>query len=367
MNQPLDTSRGVAILGAGTMGAGIAATCLVAGLPVRLIDNDPEALRRASGRIAAFLERQVANGRLAPERAAALPAALSTSADLSAAAPAAVVIEAVFEDLAVKRELMRRVEPLVSPDCVIATNTSCLRVGDIASVLARPERFLGLHYFSPAEVNPVVELVAAKATGAGALAAAREFLLATGKEPLPCRDSNGFALNRFFCPYCNEAVRCLEEGLARPGQIDAVACRTFELPLGPFAVMNIIHPRILLNAEQGLAALGDFYLPAALLRDTGEAGELWPIEPDSAPLPEARARLVAERLMGAVLLAGGEVVAEGVVEADELDRGARRALRFGKPPGALARALGPAETARLVAMARHREAPALDGGTRHAR
>ena len=348
--------QSIAIIGAGTMGAGIAASCIGAGLSVLLVDPNRDALTRAEARIRSYLERQADRGRLERESMPDLLAALEMSSELSSAAQAMILIEAVFEDLEVKRDLLRSVEAFVSVDCVIATNTSCLRVDEIATAVRHPERFLGLHYFSPAEVNPVVELVAARATSEKAARIAGDFLASTGKEALHCRDSNGFALNRFLCPYCNEAVRCLEEGIATAGQIDAVARSAFDLPLGPFEVMNLTHPRIMLHAEQSLAVFGNFYKPADLLRETGEAGRLWEILDDCGPLPEDRAAVVADRLKGAVLLAGGDVITEGVVDAGSLDEGARKALRFGKPPTALRQELGDREASRVIAEIRRRYA-----------
>ena len=203
-------SHVVAIVGAGTMGSGIAISCLAAGLPVRLIDTTTTALDGARAKIAAHFQRQVDKARMSVEDAARYQAGLTLSDQISAASAATILIEAVFEDLAVKRKLMRAVEPLLADDCVIATNTSCLRVADIATALKRPERLLGLHYFSPAEINLVVELVRSEATAARAQVVAADLLAVTGKEVLNCRDSNGFAINRFFCPYCNEAVRCVD-------------------------------------------------------------------------------------------------------------------------------------------------------------
>ncbi|SED16286.1 3-hydroxyacyl-CoA dehydrogenase family protein [Rhodobacter sp. 24-YEA-8] len=339
----------IAVLGAGTMGSGIAVSCLSAGLPVTLIDSQPAALERAGALISAHFRRQVETGRLAEPEALRFQSGLTLSQALADLAPATVVIEAVFEDPDVKHALLTEVEPLIAPDTVIATNTSCLLVADLARALRHPERFLGLHYFSPAAVNPVVELIRTAQTNARSAEMAADLLRRTGKEALLCRDSNGFAINRFFCPYCNEATRLTGEGLATPGQVDAVARETFGLALGPFAVMNLTHPRIMLHAQQSLTRFGAFYTPSPALTAIGAQGTLWEIEAEPEPLAADTARQVAERLQAAILLVVGEVVAEGVVSADDLDRGARLALRFGTPPGALRESLGEAEAARLVA------------------
>lgn len=244
----MSTISSVAIIGAGTMGAGIAITTLCAGLPTVLIDRSAESLERAIGRLDAFLDRAVAKGRMSTEEARMARSRLRSAQDYGAVGRVDLVIEAVFEKLEIKTELMRALEPLVREDCILATNTSCLCVTDISEALERPERFIGLHYFSPAEINPVVEVVLGRATDPGLVPRLRPFLERTGKVALPCKDRNGFALNRFFCPYVNEAVRCHEEGLGSPAQIDAVACELFGLAIGPFATTNIVGAPVMLHA-----------------------------------------------------------------------------------------------------------------------
>src|SRR5690606_31103349 len=155
---------------------------------------------------------------------------------------------------------------------LIATNTSCLQVGDLAQHVAAPERFLGLHYFSPAQVNPLVEVVRGAATSEATVQAALAFTRATGKMPLLRKDSYGFAVNRFFCPYAAEAARLVDEELATTAQIDRLAESTLGVAAGPFRVQNLIKPRINLHAIRNLAPLGPFYAPADFLVRVGEAG-----------------------------------------------------------------------------------------------
>lgn len=344
--------RSIAIFGAGTMGGGIAISTLMAGLSVRLIDTGENALIRARERILRHLSREVEKGRMTAPAAQKAGERLHLSTDAHAAAQVDLVIEAVFEDLAVKHDLLKRIEPILRPNAIIATNTSCLRVSEVGRVLHHRNRFLGLHYFSPAEISSVVELIPAAETSPGALKAARDFLAATNKEPLPCKDSPGFALNRFFCPYCNEAVRLLDEGLGTTGQIDQVACDVLDLSAGPFRVMNITKPGIMFKAMESLAPLGAFYEPAASLAAIARNNALWPIEPEPEALPADRAAQVADRLKGAILLASREALNEGVVSAADMDRGARAALRFGLPPVALSASLSKIEVDRLIGCTR---------------
>lgn len=339
--------RHVAICGAGTMGGGIAINCLGAGLDVTVIDTSAGALSRMQDRVAAHLARQVEKGRLTEARAADQRQRLALTGDLAAIAGADLLIEAVFEDQAVKDSLFRAVAPHLAPSTLVATNTSALRVTDLARALPDPGRFLGLHYFSPAEINPVVEVVAGAQTADAAVAQALAFVETCGKTALRCKDAPGFAVNRFFCPYSNEAVRLLEEGVASAAQIDAAAVATLGMSLGPFAVMNIVKPRINMNAVSNLARLGPFYAPARLLVETGTADASWEIIAAPA-LPGDRHQQVVDRLRAGLFLPVLEALGEGVAAAGDFDLGARLALRFEQGPVAQIRALGPVEVRRLV-------------------
>ena len=340
----------VGIVGAGTMGAGIATNAAQHGLEVRLLDARPEAVGTAIKSAATFYARAVEKGRMAAGEAAAASARLRAVTGLDGLAGADLVIEAVFEDFDLKAELLERLAPILRPDAMVATNTSCLRVGDLARHIAGPERFLGLHYFSPAAVNPIVEVVTGERTDPAMVEAALAFCRATGKEPLRCRDSFGFAINRFFCPYTNEAAHALDEGLGSTGAIDAVARDALGVAAGPFTVMNLIKPRINLHAIRNLAPLGAFYAPAAAMVAAGEADRPFPITADGMPEP-ARAAAIADRLLAGCFLPVLQALDEGVAEPAAFDRGAREALKFGIGPCALMDRLGAAEVGRVVAPA----------------
>lgn len=190
--------------------------------------------------------------------------------------------------------------------------------------------------------------VSGPASSAEAVALARRFVERIGKIALSCRDAPGFAVNRFFCPYTNEAVRLLDEGLADTAQIDRVARESFDLAMGPFAVMNIIKPRINLNAVRHLGSLGPSYAPAAGLVATGEADRAWRIGEETS-LAGTVAAVVVDRLKAAVFFPVLEELAEDVAAPGDIDTGARLALRFGRPPVALMREEGEARVRRVVA------------------
>jgi 3-hydroxybutyryl-CoA dehydrogenase len=343
----------VGIVGAGTMGSGIAINLAQAGFTVRLTDARPETAQKAVEGARAFYARAVEKGRMQADAAEAAVARLSVVGGLADLAPCDLVIEAVFEDFDLKARLLEALSPVLRADALIATNTSCLRVGDLARHVRAPARFLGLHYFSPAAVNPIVEVVKGEATADGTVEAALAFCRASGKEPLRCKDSFGFAVNRFFCPYTNEAARALDAGLGTTGEIDAVAREVLGAAAGPFAVMNLIKPRINLHAIRNLAPLGPFYAPAAAMAEAGDADRSFSIEPVAGEVEPARKGRIADRLLLGCFLPVLQALDEGVAEPASFDRGAKEALKFGVGPCALMDRLGRDEVSRIVR-------PALD-------
>lgn len=338
----------VAVIGAGTMGAGIAVTSALSGFETFVFDLSETTLERAQTRASKYFNRLVEKGRLAESQAIAALGRLHPTRDLTDVGDTDLVIEAIHEDLSAKQALFAKLSGIVKAETVVATNTSALRVADLAGAITAPKRFLGMHYFSPAEINPLVELVSHEGTSEQALGAAEAFLVQNGKSVLRCKDANGFAVNRFFCPYANEAVRLLDDGVAYPGQIDQVARQVFDLAMGPFEVMAIVKLRIMLNAVQNLSGLGPFYAPAAGLIEAGTAGTGWTLEPEPKPLaPDATAK-ITDRLRASVWLPVLEAAAEGVATPEGFDMGARLALRFGRGPVETMQDAGLAEVSRVV-------------------
>lgn len=337
----------VGIVGAGTMGGGIALNLAQHGFRVLLTDARPAAVDMAITGASAFWARAVEKGRMTAADAEAAEERLVGVASLRALAPSDLVIEAVFEDFDLKARLFGELSGAVRDDAMVATNTSCLKVGDLARAMTRPERFLGLHYFSPAAVNPIVEVVMGEATAPATVDAALALCAASGKQALRCRDSYGFAINRFFCPYTNEAARALDAGLGSTGEIDAVAREVLGAAAGPFVVMNLIKPRINLHAIRNLAPLGPFYAPAAAMVAAGDDGRSFEITEGALPTGERRAA-IADRLLRGCFLPVLQALDEQVAEPSAFDLGAREALKFGIGPCALMDRLGAAEVERIV-------------------
>ena len=238
-----DTTVGV--LGAGAMGAGIAQVALSRGHAVVLGDATAGALARAPMGIEAALRREEEKGRLPAGTAAAALDRLTltdaaTDPGLTAFAPCGLVIEAIVEQLDVKQAAFRLLESVVSESCVLGTNTSSLSVAAIAAACARPERVLGVHFFNPAPVMPLVELVPGLATDGATLAATRACVERWGKVPVVAADTPGFIVNRIARPFYGEAWRLLEEGVADAATIDWAMRELGGFRMGPFELMDFI-------------------------------------------------------------------------------------------------------------------------------
>ncbi|MEU8757573.1 3-hydroxyacyl-CoA dehydrogenase [Streptomyces sp. NPDC048659] len=237
---PVGPGRAVAVVGTGTMGQGIAQVALLAGHPVRLYDSVPGRAGEAVAAVAGRLDRLVAKGRLdAGERDAAV-ARLRAADALAGLADAALVVEAIVERLEVKQGLFAELEGIVGADTVLATNTSSLSVTAIAGALRLPGRFVGMHFFNPAPLLPLVEIVSGAATDPAAATRAYETAKRWGKTPVRCADTPGFIVNRIARPFYAEALRVLEEGAADPATIDAALRESGGFRMGPFELTDLI-------------------------------------------------------------------------------------------------------------------------------
>lgn len=213
--------RKLAVIGAGTMGAGIAQACAVAGLAVTLYDTQPDAGARGLKSIGGSLERIVKKGGSSEADKQAALARVTPTTELSAVADADAVIEAVFENLEVKLGVWGRVSEIVRAGALLASNTSSLSVTEIAAGVAHPERFCGLHFFNPVPVLPLVEVVRAQRTSETTVQRAKTLVEQVGKTPLVCDDHPGFIVNRLLIPYLSDAVFALSEGVGSAEDIDS--------------------------------------------------------------------------------------------------------------------------------------------------
>jgi len=232
--------RSIGIIGSGAMGAGIAQVVAAAGHDVHLLDQNAAALDKAQASIAASLRKLAEKGKLPPEAAEAAIARLHPTADMRDFADCGLVIEAIVEDLAVKQQVFKQVESIVAADCVLASNTSSLSITAIAAACQRPERFVGIHFFNPAPLMQLVEVVAAVQTRAGLAEEIRTLVASWGKRPVLAQDTPGFIVNRVARPFYGEAIRILEEGIADIATIDWALTELGGFRMGPFALMDFI-------------------------------------------------------------------------------------------------------------------------------
>jgi len=248
----------VGVIGLGTMGAGIAQVCLQAGLEVVGREVEAERGEEARGRIDHYLGRGVEKGRLTQvDRDAAL-GRLELTTELADLVSCGLVIEAAFEDLAVKRELFEELDRLLPPPAILATNTSALSVTEIAQTVGSPERVVGMHFFNPAPVLPLVEVVRTAHTGDEAFETAFAFAQRLGKEPVACNDTPGFIVNRILIPLLNDCVRVLDEARVSPDDVDRAMRFGAGWPIGPCALIDLIGVDIHVHASEALhAALGE--------------------------------------------------------------------------------------------------------------
>ncbi|WDM11289.1 3-hydroxyacyl-CoA dehydrogenase [Streptomyces lavenduligriseus] len=236
----LDLSSPVAVVGTGTMGQGIAQVALVAGHPVRLYDAVPGRARDAAEAIGARLDRLVEKGRLSAGDRDAARARLTPADGLAELADCALVVEAVLERLDVKQRLFDELEEIVAEDCLLATNTSSLSVTAIGGALRHPGRFVGLHFFNPAPLLPLVEVVSGFATDVTSATRAYETARAWGKTPVACADTPGFIVNRIARPFYAEAFAVYEAQAADPATIDAVLRESGGFKMGAFELTDLI-------------------------------------------------------------------------------------------------------------------------------
>ena len=271
----MEISR-VGVVGLGTMGSGIAQVCVQAGLEVVGREVSAELGERAGVRIDHYLSRGVEKGRLTQDEKDAALGRLRLVTDLAELSSCQLVIEAAFEDLEVKRTLFAELEAAVAPNAILATNTSALSVTDIADATRSPQRVVGMHFFNPAPVLPLVEVIRTAHTSDDVFDAAYAFAQRIGKEPVACNDTPGFIVNRILIPLLNDCVRVLDEARVAPDDVDRALRFGANWPIGPCALIDLIGIDVHVHASEALyAALGEERMaPPQRLLEMQEAGHL---------------------------------------------------------------------------------------------
>ncbi|MAE98356.1 MAG: 3-hydroxyacyl-CoA dehydrogenase [Euryarchaeota archaeon] len=340
----------VAVIGAGNMGSGIAQKSAQERFMVQMVDREPEWVERGQGIVSSFLdeaeERRIFNPKQVKEIKSRISGVVGTenvdpSTDL--------VIEAVFEDFDVKKSVFQTLNRVCGDSTILASNTSSLSVNRLAEVTGRPDRFVGLHFFYHPAKNRLVEIIPASMTSEESVKLVEQYCKSMGKVVIVCKDRPGFVVNRFFVPWLNEACLLLEEGVGTAAQIDAVSRKSFDIGMGPFALMNLTGPPIALHSTDYLAEQLETprYRGASNLRKLVEEGRMWDIDgPEDCD--QETSKVISERLLGQVFSVSSQIVEEGVCSMEDVDRGAKVGLRWAKGPFEIANEIGMSNASRMA-------------------
>jgi enoyl-CoA hydratase/3-hydroxyacyl-CoA dehydrogenase len=336
----------IGVIGAGNMGSGIAQKIAQEGIPVVMVDLKDEFVERGLATMRRLLQEGVERRIFKPEQVEQILSRVTGTTDFNAVADADIVIEAVFEDKQVKADLFKKLDQICSAGTILATNTSSFYVREFAEKTSRPDRFIGLHYFYHPAKNRLLEVIPHGATSPETV---EKSLLAAklhAKTPILVKDAPGFAVNRFFVPFLNEAARMLEEGVADIPTIEEGGKRAFKIGMGPFQLMNVTGIPIAVHAATTLGnELGPFYAPAPILKAQMAKKENWNL---AGAVDEAKLPGIIDRFYGVCLGVAAALVDEGVATIEDTDRGAKIGLRWIMGPFEIMNMIGIPTTYRAV-------------------
>lgn len=332
----------VAVVGAGNMGSGIAQKSAQELFDVQMVDREQQWVDRGQQIIADFLAEAVERRIFSPAQVEDIKGRITSVVGVENVDPNTdLVIEAVFEDFNIKTEVFRSLDDACNEHTIFASNTSSLSVDELAKDTGRADRFVGLHFFYHPAKNRLIEIIPSKLTSSDTLAAVERYCKMTGKVVIVCKDRPGFVVNRFFVPWLNEACLLLEQGIATTAQIDAVACRSFGIGMGPFALMNLTGPPIALHSTDYLCEQLNCarYRGAKSLRDLVANNAMWEID-QKTDIDEEVATIISQRLLGQVFAVSAQIVEEEICSLEDVDRGAKVGLRWSRGPFELANRIG---------------------------
>ena len=332
----------VAIIGSGNMGSGIAQKSAQEEFNVQMVDREEKWVKRGQEIISNLLDQALERRIFSDKQINSIKSRIEGVVGTENINPNTdLVIEAVFEDFEIKKEVFTILDRVCNENTILASNTSSLSVNDLARATKRPERFVGLHFFYHPAKNRLIEIIPAETTSEETLHAVETYCKAMGKVVIICKDRPGFVVNRFFVPWLNEACLLLEEGVASTAQIDSIACKAFDIGMGPFALMNLTGPSIALHATDYLADQLNTprYKGASNLREMVANNKAWEID-NSPEYNESVRKIVEERLLGQVFAVASQIVDEEICSKEDVDRGAKVGLRWNKGPFELANKIG---------------------------
>jgi 3-hydroxybutyryl-CoA dehydrogenase len=347
----------IAVVGAGTMGAGIAQSAALAGMSAVMVDVREDALARGKQTIERDLERRVKRGRLSDDESREVLGRISTTTSLEACAGASVVVEAVVEDMEVKKKVFADLEGVVGSETVLATNTSSLSVAGIAAATERPDRVVGMHFFNPVPAMRLVEVVTGPSTDPSVVVRAEEAVERLGKTPIRVSDTPGFIVNRVARPFYLEAFRLVEAG-GEPEQVDA-AIRGAGFRMGPLQLADLIGHDVNLAVSESLFERYYYqprFRPSYLQRSMVEAGLLgrksgrgfydYGVEEQGQtgereePSEEVASEGVALRVISCIVNEAFLALSEGVATAEDIDEAMKLGANYPKGPFEWAEEIG---------------------------
>ena len=353
----MDSTMKVAVIGAGTMGSGIAQVAAQAGHDVVLFDTRREAVEKALAALRKTLDRLVEKGKLKKEQADGIHGRIAPASDLRELAGSGLVIEAIIEDLGIKKKLFADLEGLLGAEAVLATNTSSLSVTAIAAACAKPERVIGLHFFNPAPLLPLVEVVPGLVTDPELGARLNVLMQAWGKVPVLCKDTPGFIVNRVARPYYGESIRILEEGIAAMPTIDAALKTYGGFRMGPFELMDLIGNDINFTVTKTVWEAFHFdqrYKPSLTQQRQVESGRLGRKSGrgyygygDDESIPSTHVDMVlgntiVERVLAMLINEAADALFWGIASAKDIDLAMTKGVNYPKGLLAWADEQGPA-------------------------
>ena len=332
------------------MGSGIAQKTAQEMFQVQMVDREEEWVNRGQKIISDFLdeaiERRIFSDSQVEEIKARITGVIGVE---NVDSETDLVIEAVFEDFNVKSGVFQILDENCGDQTILASNTSSLSVNELAKATTRADRFVGLHFFYHPAKNRLVEVIPADNSSEDTISRVVQYCKQLGKVVIVCKDKPGFVVNRFFVPWLNEACLLLQEGHGTPAQIDAVSRKSFNIGMGPFALMNLTGPPIALHSTDYLAQQLNTprYNGAQNLRDLVDNNTLWEIG-DEEECEEDLAKIIRERLLGAVFSIASQIVEEEICSMEDVDRGAKVGLRWELGPFELMNEFGIDEAYRMA-------------------
>ena len=346
----MNTVNSVAIIGAGNMGSGIAQKSAQEQFNVQMVDREKQWVDRGEKIINDFLEEAIQRRIFKPEKVEEIKSRITGVVGTENVAPDTdLVIEAVFEDFNIKKDVFNILDRVCGDKTILASNTSSLSVNELAKATGRPDKFVGLHFFYHPAKNRLIEIIPAETTSSESLAAVEQYCKTMGKVVIICKDRPGFVVNRFFVPWLNEACHLVDEGVASIAQIDAVAEKAFNIGMGPFALMNLTGPSIALHATNYLAEQLNCarYYGAECLKQTIAESGMWDIG-EITECDDETSQIISERLLGQVFAVSAQIVQEEICSIEDVDRGAKVGLRWAEGPFEIANKIGIKDAKRMA-------------------